>query len=54
MFLFFYFSLFLSLSEFYMVMTFDLWLQIIVRATVGSGEKGDIAVDDVTLTPGPC
>nr|XP_022343628.1 uncharacterized protein LOC111136803 isoform X1 [Crassostrea virginica] len=28
--------------------------QLIVRATVGSGEKGDIAVDEVTLTPGTC
>lgn len=47
-----YFSLFLSLSEYYM--TFDLCFQLIIRATVGSGQKGDIAVDEVTVTPGQC
>lgn len=35
-------------------MTFDLCLQLIIRATVGSGQKGDIAVDEVTVTPGQC
>lgn len=47
-----FFSLFLSLSEYYM--TFDLCFQLIIRATVGSGQKGDIAVDEVTMTPGQC
>ncbi|XP_034336959.2 uncharacterized protein [Magallana gigas] len=28
--------------------------KLIIRATVGSGQKGDIAVDEVTVTPGQC
>ena len=33
---------------------FSLFLQIFIEAVVGSSYTGDIAIDDITFTTGPC
>ena len=33
---------------------FFLFLQIVLEGVVGGGYRGDIAIDDISMTPGQC